>query len=66
MKISKPKIINPFAAECLKALQDSGLGKFIALGSAYHLLRAMHGLPQLPYIGQGFPEILNDPYLLQV
>ena len=33
---------------------------------AYHLLREMHGLPPLPYIGQGFPEIMNDAYLSRV
>lgn len=30
---------------------------------AYHLLRDLHGLKPLPYLGPQFPEILNDPYL---
>lgn len=30
---------------------------------AYHLLRELHGLKLLPYIGPQFPEILNDPWL---
>ncbi len=30
---------------------------------AYHLLRDWHGLPELPFIGQKSPEILNDPNL---
>jgi hypothetical protein len=28
----------------------------------YHLLRAWHGLPQLPYLGQRLPTIAEDPY----
>ena len=28
---------------------------------AYHLLRELHGLETLPYMGPSFPEILNDP-----
>ena len=30
---------------------------------SYHLLREWHGLPELPYLGQKLPEILNDPSL---
>lgn len=30
---------------------------------AYHLLREWHDLPELPYLGQKLPEILNDPNL---
>ena len=30
---------------------------------AYHLLRDWHGLPELPFIGQKSPEILDDPNL---
>jgi len=37
MKSLKPKVINPFALECLNTLQDTGLGKFIALGGAFGL-----------------------------
>jgi hypothetical protein len=29
--------------------------------SAYHLLRELHKLDSLPYLGPSFPEILNDP-----
>ncbi|MFQ5708669.1 MAG: hypothetical protein ACE5HO_14535 [bacterium] len=30
---------------------------------AYHLLRELHHLEPLPYLGTPFPDILNDPYL---
>jgi len=30
---------------------------------AYHLLRELHNLKPLPYIGPKFPKILNDPFL---
>jgi len=33
---------------------------------AYHLLRELHGLPEQPYLGPKFPEILKDPYLEHV
>ncbi|HFE63909.1 MAG TPA: hypothetical protein ENK14_05765 [Caldithrix sp.] len=33
---------------------------------AYHLLRELHDLKSLPYIGQTFPEIVNDPWLCNV
>lgn len=33
---------------------------------AYHLLRELHGLKPLKYIGPQFPEILNDPWLSKV
>jgi hypothetical protein len=33
---------------------------------AYHLLRDMHGLKSLPYMGPKYPEIINDPYLNEV
>ncbi|MFQ5637612.1 MAG: hypothetical protein ACE5IR_06405 [bacterium] len=33
---------------------------------AYHLLRELHGLPSLSYMGPQFPDILNDPYLRYV
>ncbi len=29
----------------------------------YHLLRDWHSLPELPFLGQKSPEILNDPNL---
>lgn len=29
----------------------------------YHLLRAWHGLPQLPYLGKRLPIIAEDPNL---
>ncbi len=32
----------------------------------YHLVRAWHGLPELPYLGQDIPEILADPSLAHV
>ena len=37
MKISRPKAISPYAMDCLNILQDTGLGKFIALGGAFGL-----------------------------
>ena len=33
---------------------------------AYHLLRDLHQLSPLPYIGPSFPEILSDPCLENV
>ncbi len=30
---------------------------------AYHLLREWHGLPELPFLGQKLPEVLDDPNL---
>jgi hypothetical protein len=30
---------------------------------SYHLLRVWHGLPELPYLGQSFGYILEDPNL---
>lgn len=30
---------------------------------AYHLLRELHHLDPLPYLGPSFPQILNDPFL---
>ncbi len=30
---------------------------------AYHLLREWHDLPDLPFLGQKLPEIVNDPNL---
>lgn len=30
---------------------------------SYHLLREWHGLPELPFLGQKLPEILDDPNL---
>lgn len=30
---------------------------------SYHLLRAWHSLPKLPYLGQAFRYILEDPNL---
>lgn len=30
---------------------------------AYHLLRDWHGLPELPFLGQKLPEVLDDPNL---
>jgi hypothetical protein len=33
---------------------------------AYHLLREWHGLPELPFLGQTEPEIINDPNLAYV
>ena len=30
---------------------------------AYHLLRELHHLEPVPYLGPVFPEIINDPYL---
>lgn len=37
MKISKPKSTNEFVVPCLKALEMSGLGKYIVLGGAFAL-----------------------------
>ena len=33
---------------------------------AYHLLRDLHHLEPLPYIGQGVPVVLNDVWLAKV
>jgi len=33
---------------------------------AYHLLRELHELAPLPYLGPKFPYILNDPFLIEV
>lgn len=33
---------------------------------AYHLLRELHHLEPLPYLGPQFPQILNDPFLERV
>ncbi len=33
---------------------------------AYHLLRELHDLEPLPYLGPKFPDILNDPFLIEV
>ncbi len=32
----------------------------------YHLLRAWHGLPLLPYLGQRLPTIADDPNLAYI
>jgi len=33
---------------------------------AYHLLRELHGLEPVRYLGPKFPYILNDPFLSEV
>jgi len=33
---------------------------------AYHLLRELHGLDPVRYLGPKFPHILNDPFLCEV
>lgn len=34
--------------------------------SSYHLVRSWHGLPELPYLGQQFAYIRDDPFLSHV
>ncbi len=33
---------------------------------SYHLLREWHRLPELPFLGQKLPEILDDPNLAYI
>jgi hypothetical protein len=34
--------------------------------SSYHLVRSWHGLPSVPYLGQEFAYIRDDPFLSYV
>jgi hypothetical protein len=53
------EIRQPFWREAIDACR-------LLTSPTYHLLRELHNLPQLSYLGREFPYIRDDPYLEMV